>query len=228
MIEGLKNKKMTLAGIQYRRWLFIAFSLTFLITLPANIQAQDQKSVKKESASQQFVDEDGDGFNDLLPDSDGDGIPDMIDPDFKGHSAESLYMHRYMNGQTIEAERNQFQHMFQHGEQGQYGPNDSTGHGMHDSLGGGHYSGEGGDQDNGGPGGQGNGGQGGNGGGNGGDSGGGPGLAAPESKGNNPNPSDQGNTEKQEVEHGNAKGNQTQRPPEDKKGSGNQGHGGRP
>ncbi len=28
-----------------------------------------------------FIDEDGDGFNDLAPDRDGDGIPDRFDPD---------------------------------------------------------------------------------------------------------------------------------------------------
>jgi len=215
-MKRLKNKKQTLANMQYQRWLFIVFSFIIMVILPVNVQAQDDKSDKKEIKAQQFVDEDGDGFNDLLPDSDGDGIPDMIDPDFKGHSAESLYMHRYMNGQTIEAERNQFQHMFQHGEQGQYGPNDSTGHGMHDGQGGSHHGGEAVGQ-----GGQGNGGQGGN------DGGGGNGLTAPEPGGNNSNPGNQGNTEKQKIEQGNAKGDQSQRPPEDKKGSGNQGgHGG--
>ena len=29
-----------------------------------------------------FVDEDGDGFNDLAPDADGDGIPNGLDPDY--------------------------------------------------------------------------------------------------------------------------------------------------
>ena len=30
-----------------------------------------------------FVDEDGDGFNDLAPDEDGDGIPNGLDPDYQ-------------------------------------------------------------------------------------------------------------------------------------------------
>ncbi len=30
----------------------------------------------------QFIDEDGDGFNDLAPDHDGDGIPNGLDPDY--------------------------------------------------------------------------------------------------------------------------------------------------
>jgi hypothetical protein len=29
-----------------------------------------------------FLDEDGDGFNDLAPDADGDGIPNGLDPDY--------------------------------------------------------------------------------------------------------------------------------------------------
>ncbi|MGD9546249.1 MAG: hypothetical protein AB7V45_01755 [Candidatus Krumholzibacteriia bacterium] len=29
-----------------------------------------------------FIDEDGDGFNDLAPDADGDGIPNGLDPDY--------------------------------------------------------------------------------------------------------------------------------------------------
>ncbi len=29
-----------------------------------------------------FIDEDGDGYNDLAPDADGDGIPNGLDPDY--------------------------------------------------------------------------------------------------------------------------------------------------
>ena len=171
---------MTDAGYTLRYvW---AVSFIILMIFAGTIHAQQNKEtnqeknqVKQELKNIPFVDEDGDGFNDLLPDSDGDGIPDMIDPDYKGHSAESLYMHRYMNGQTIEAERNQYQNMFNHGEPGQYGPSDSTHHGQQGGEGSGHHGGDdegnqggnGGDNGNGG-----NGGQGGN--------GGGGGLNAPE------------------------------------------------
>jgi hypothetical protein len=165
--------------ISKARPLIILLAILFLVSLAAD-QAwaqQKKKQAGKKARAQQFIDEDGDGFNDLLPDDDGDGIPNMIDPDYKGHSAESLYMHRYMNGQTIEAERHRYQDMNQHGEPGQYGPNDSTGHGQGDGRGGHHGNpdsgNQGGNQD--GQGGQG--GQGGNGGGEGdGGNGGGPGV----------------------------------------------------
>nr|MEE4268085.1 hypothetical protein [Candidatus Krumholzibacteria bacterium] len=43
----------------------------------------------------QFIDEDGDGFNDLAPDHDGDGIPNGLDPDYvrpeDGTGAQNQY-----------------------------------------------------------------------------------------------------------------------------------------
>jgi len=90
-----------------------------------------------------FVDEDGDGFNDLLPDTDGDGIPDALDPDSKGHKADSTYMHmqRQEQNQYMWQHMNQDSDNMMHGEPGMFGPGDSTSHGgMHD---GGHMGGGG-------------------------------------------------------------------------------------
>lgn len=42
-----------------------------------------------------FVDEDGDGFNDLAPDHDGDGIPNGLDPDWIKPEDGTGAMHRY-------------------------------------------------------------------------------------------------------------------------------------
>ena len=111
-----------------------------------------------------FLDEDGDGFNDLMPDSDGDGVPDAIDPDFRGHRADSSFMHQHMyghgdsSGMMYRMMGDEFGHMEMHGEPGMYGPGDSTMHGMHgDSSGhhgGGGMGGDGGmDPDSGGMGG---------------------------------------------------------------------------
>jgi hypothetical protein len=47
--------------------------------------AQDPEQVQPLDKSEEifiFVDEDGDGFNDLAPDADGDGIPNDLDPDY--------------------------------------------------------------------------------------------------------------------------------------------------
>ncbi|MFZ5946673.1 MAG: hypothetical protein ACOYU5_01745 [Stygiobacter sp.] len=47
-----------------------------------------------------FVDKNGDGYNDNAPDHDGDGIPNGIDPDFKGHK---FHMNKFidLNGDGI-------------------------------------------------------------------------------------------------------------------------------
>jgi len=43
----------------------------------------------------QFIDEDGDGFNDLAPDADGDGIPNGMDEDYVKPEDGSGNMHRF-------------------------------------------------------------------------------------------------------------------------------------
>jgi hypothetical protein len=220
MMKYSKRKFEQMSERGYRLLMFYIMPVLLAILLAGNAYAQEDKNsgqadktAKKEIKTPQFIDEDGDGFNDLMPDSDGDGIPDMIDPDFKGQSAESLYMHRYMHGQTIEDERYQYQHMFQHGEPGQYGPNDSTGHGMHGGEGGGHHGGGGMD----GPGGPGMG-----------DDGGGMGMNAPQAIGGNPDPTNEGVTKGQDAGREKPGAAQQQQKPENEKGSGNQGGGGRP
>ncbi|HKJ69248.1 MAG TPA: hypothetical protein VKA68_14915, partial [bacterium] len=57
----------------------------------ATDQGQAQEQVQNREQNQeafqrgsQFVDEDGDGYNDNAPDQDGDGIPNGLDPDFAG------------------------------------------------------------------------------------------------------------------------------------------------
>lgn len=90
-----------------------------------------------------FVDENGDGFNDLAPDQDNDGIPNGQDDDYVrpldgsgnqfgnvGNQDEDQmkqYQHRFMNswsnGETI-----QYQYQGQgQGPGGGYGPGDGTG-----------------------------------------------------------------------------------------------------
>ena len=70
----------------------------------------------------QFIDEDGDGFNDLAPDADGDGIPNGLDEDYEGAQLQL----KYKWGESEE--------LFGHFGEGeisgntyQYGPGDGTG-----------------------------------------------------------------------------------------------------
>lgn len=51
-----------------------------LLAVSAN--AQDTFGPGQGHGVCQFIDEDGDGFNDLAPDADGDGIPNGLDEDF--------------------------------------------------------------------------------------------------------------------------------------------------
>lgn len=70
----------------------ISFCLILVFAFIAN--AQDTTATKQKGKQliqnekpiiqhgKNFVDEDGDGYNDNAPDHDGDGIPNGIDPDF--------------------------------------------------------------------------------------------------------------------------------------------------
>ncbi len=130
------------------------FAIGALLTLGANtaLAQGDQRHMGVRG----FLDEDGDGFNDLIPDFDGDGVPNPIDPDWRGQHqfADSVGGNRGMHGRedtTGVMHRGMmgpgFMYMDHHGEPGMYGPGDSTMHGgmmWPDSGGGGHHGGHGG------------------------------------------------------------------------------------
>ncbi len=75
--------------------LVFGFSLFTLADAQDSTQAQNQyryrskKAVKVQTENtaqhgRQFIDLDGDGYNDNAPDADGDGIPNGLDPDYTG------------------------------------------------------------------------------------------------------------------------------------------------
>lgn len=80
-----------------------------------------------------FLDENGDGFNDLAPDADGDGIPNGVDPDYAppmdgtgcrleagtGNGGEDGFMYR---------ESYKWKYLQQSSQNG-FGPGDGTGNG---------------------------------------------------------------------------------------------------
>ena len=92
------NKKSNLIG-RYGSLSIILITLIFLLFIsPTNrpVLAQNGQPAGPGMGVGGFVDEDGDGFNDLLPDSDGDGVPDAIDPDSRNKNTDSLFMHQHM------------------------------------------------------------------------------------------------------------------------------------
>lgn len=98
-----------------------------------------------------FVDEDGDGFNDLAPDHDGDGIPNGLDPDWVKPEDGTGLQNKYQWGKNSDAESMKgfgqglgFVHMYSYmhsykgdnGSQGAgNGPGDGTGFGPGDGSG---------------------------------------------------------------------------------------------
>lgn len=87
----------------------------------------------------QFIDEDGDGFNDLAPDADGDGIPNGLDPDYvkPAEGTGNQYKWAYAYGEL-------FKRMFGQdvtlaakvAGQGHWGPGDGTTDCIGDATGG--------------------------------------------------------------------------------------------
>ena len=93
----------------------------------------------------QFIDEDGDGFNDLAPDADGDGIPNGQDPDYvkPEDGSGSQMKHQYGKLGEVDGMAQGFGHAYAkmnaHKGEGMgqgsglshaYGPGDGTGTGV--------------------------------------------------------------------------------------------------
>ncbi len=83
----------------------LIFSLTLLMAsaIFSSVYAEDPASEGLKNRIQTsdrvcaFLDEDGDGFNDLAPDQDGDGIPDRLDPDTKSNHSDDSVVGRWLH-----------------------------------------------------------------------------------------------------------------------------------
>jgi hypothetical protein len=64
------------------RTLFVLAVMAALILMVASAYSQEFDPGHGNGVCN-FIDEDGDGFNDLAPDADGDGIPNGLDPDYE-------------------------------------------------------------------------------------------------------------------------------------------------
>jgi hypothetical protein len=63
------------------------FVLFLFVVAYSNISAQTTDP-KPPQHGKNFVDKNGDGYNDNAPDTDGDGIPNGVDPDYKGSKVQ--------------------------------------------------------------------------------------------------------------------------------------------
>ena len=84
---------------------YISFIYIFIfLTLNSiTVFAQDTTKTTVAAQTQTFVDEDGDGYNDLAPDHDGDGIPNGLDPDWRKMKRKRAHQSQFVdsNGDGI-------------------------------------------------------------------------------------------------------------------------------
>jgi hypothetical protein len=96
---------------------YVLIALAAMIFLVPDLQAQDtvrsresatertrqgqQSQERQQVQNQQFVDLDGDGYNDNAPDHDGDGIPNRLDPDWKRRNRMGQTQFIDLNGDGI-------------------------------------------------------------------------------------------------------------------------------
>jgi len=97
----------------------ITFLLSFsLILLAGAAMAQDDpvcepgEGLGQGNGVCQFIDEDGDGFNDLAPDHDGDGIPNGLDPDYVRPEDGTGARHGQQDGALNQKQLGMLMHLF--------------------------------------------------------------------------------------------------------------------
>ncbi len=134
-----------------KRTILLPLLSALILIIAAGANAQDFGPGNGNGTGEcQFIDEDGDGFNDLAPDADGDGIPNGLDPDYVKPEDGS-------GGGLGDGTGNQFKWAHAYGElfrkmfgenvamggpaegQGHYGPGDGTGECIGDGTGGGAF-----------------------------------------------------------------------------------------
>lgn len=118
-----------------KRNILLATAVALLSLLASSAWAQENDPVVPGQGNGngvcQFIDLDGDGFNDLAPDADGDGIPNGLDPDYvrpeDGTGNQNMNMGQM--GFLFDVFGRGFGMIPLDGGQGQlmFGPNDGTG-----------------------------------------------------------------------------------------------------
>ena len=100
-------------------------ALFALFVLYSNISAQTQNPTPPAQHGKNFVDKNGDGYNDNAPDHDGDGIPNGVDPDYTGPKYQKGKFVD-LNGDGINDNAGKGKRGKKSGKRG-YGPGDGTG-----------------------------------------------------------------------------------------------------
>jgi hypothetical protein len=85
MINETINHSLIIRGKKMKK-LIALFAVTMLVLSYTNISAQSDTTTTNPPIQhgKNFVDNNGDGYNDNAPDDDGDGIPNGLDPDYTG------------------------------------------------------------------------------------------------------------------------------------------------
>jgi len=84
-IMYVPNRHLIYLEEKMRRLLLIITAITFFAIYGISFaQTQTDSTKMKPQHGKNFVDNNGDGYNDNAPDEDGDGIPNGLDPDFTG------------------------------------------------------------------------------------------------------------------------------------------------
>lgn len=119
--------------------LLLAVLMIALLAAGANAQVSEPGSEpgsgpgsENGSGVCRFIDEDGDGFNDLAPDADGDGIPNGLDPDYVKPEDGTGLMNRWARryGELFRRYFGEEMVAAMNGAGGhEYGPGDGTGTG---------------------------------------------------------------------------------------------------
>ena len=100
-------------------------ALIAIFVMYSNIAAQSENPTPPQQHGKNFVDKNGDGYNDNAPDHDGDGIPNGVDPDYKGPKYQKGKFID-LNGDGINDNAGKGKHGNKAGKKG-FGPGNGTG-----------------------------------------------------------------------------------------------------
>lgn len=109
------------------RFILSALAILALAAFSSPVYAQAEKAGGYGPGVGGFIDENGDGFNDLAPDADGDGIPNGLDPDYVPAADGSGQSWGPGDGEGNEDGSLMKMHQYGEGAGSGFGPGDGSG-----------------------------------------------------------------------------------------------------